>query len=316
MLKIQNLKKSFGNTEALKGISFEVQTGEVFGFVGQNGAGKTTTMKIVTGLLAADGGSVEFNGVDLLLNNKYMKKVIGFVPDYFGTYNNLKAIEYMEFFASMYGLHGREARGRCMRMMDMFKIADKADSYVDTLSRGMQQKLCMARALLHDPDLLILDEPTSGMDPQSRLEVKGLLKELGKTGKTVIISSHILPELSEMCDSIGVIEKGEILFRGSMDEIVSAVNVSNPLNLRVIDKIDEAIKMLREHPLTKSMAIDGKDIQLSFGGDADAEAQLLEKMIESGIRVISFGRKRDSLEAVFMRITNQEEGGRKNRVFG
>ena len=316
MLKIQNLKKSFGNTEALKGISFEVQTGEVFGFVGQNGAGKTTTMKIVTGLLAADGGSVEFNGVDLLLNNKYMKKVIGFVPDYFGTYNNLKAIEYMEFFASMYGLHGREARGRCMRMMAMFKIADKADSYVDTLSRGMQQKLCMARALLHDPDLLILDEPTSGMDPQSRLEVKGLLKELGKTGKTVIISSHILPELSEMCDSIGVIEKGEILFRGSMDEIVSAVNVSNPLNLRVIDKIDEAIKMLREHPLTKSMAIDGKDIQLSFGGDADAEAQLLEKMIESGIRVISFGRKRDSLEAVFMRITNQEEGGRKNRVLG
>ncbi len=314
MLKIQNLKKSFGNTEALKKISFEVQTGEVFGFVGQNGAGKTTTMKIMTGLLAADGGSVEFNGVDLLFNNRYMKKVVGFVPDYFGTYNNLKAIEYMEFFASMYGLHGREARGRCMRMMDMFKISDKADAYVDTLSRGMQQKLCMARALLHDPDLLVLDEPTSGMDPQSRLEVKTLLKELGRTGKTVIISSHILPELSEMCDSIGVIEKGEMLFQGSMDEIVSAVNVSNPLNLRVLDRIDEAIKMLREHPLTKSMTIDGKNIQLSFSGDTDEEAQLLEKMIANGIRVISFGRKRDSLEAVFMRITNQEEGGRKNRV--
>lgn len=314
MLRIQNLRKRFGNTEALKGINLEVQTGEVFGFVGQNGAGKTTTMKIMTGLLAADGGTVEFNGVDLLFNNKYMKTVIGFVPDYFGTYNNLKAIEYMEFFASMYGLSGREAHGRCMRMMDMFMISDKADVYVDNLSRGMKQKLCMARALLHDPDLLVLDEPTSGMDPQSRLEVKGLLKELGKTGKTIIISSHILPELSEMCDSIGVIERGEILYQGSMDEIVSAVNVSNPLNLRILDKVEEAVKMLREHPLTKSMMIDGKDIQLSFRGDANAEAQLLEQMVASGIKVLSFGRKRDSLETVFMRITNQEEGGRKKRV--
>ncbi|MBE5947443.1 MAG: ABC transporter ATP-binding protein [Lachnospiraceae bacterium] len=314
MLRIQNLRKRYGNTEVLKGINFEVQTGEVFGFVGQNGAGKTTTMKIMTGLLAADSGSVEFNGVDLLFNTKYMKKVIGFVPDYFGTYNNLKAIEYMEFFASMYGLHGKEARGRCMRMMDMFMIGDKAETYVDNLSRGMQQKLCMARALLHDPDLLVLDEPTSGMDPQSRLEVKNLLKELGKTGKTIIISSHILPELSEMCDTIGVIEKGEILFQGSMDEIVTAVNVSNPLTLRILDNLDTAVKMLREHPLTKSMAIDGKDIQLSFKGDANAEAELLEQMIANGIKVISFGRKRDNLETVFMRITSKEEGGRKNRV--
>lgn len=314
MLKVQNLRKRYGNTEVLKGISLEVQTGEVFGFVGQNGAGKTTTMKIMTGLLAADSGVIEFNGVDLLLNTKYMKKVIGFVPDYFGTYNNLKAIEYMEFFASMYGLHGKEAKGRCMRMLDMFMIGDKADVYVDNLSRGMQQKLCMARALLHDPDLLVLDEPTSGMDPQSRLEVKSLLKELGKTGKTIIISSHILPELAEMCDTIGVIDKGEILFQGSMDEIVTAVNVSNPLILRVLEKRDEAVKMLREHPLTKSMAIDGNDIQLSFQGDAGEEAKLLEQMIGSGIKVISFGRKRDNLEAVFMQITNQEEGGRKNRV--
>ena len=314
MLKIQNLRKRYGNKEILKGINLEVQTGEVFGFVGQNGAGKTTTMKIMTGLLPADGGIVEFNGVDLLINTKYIKNIIGFVPDYFGTYNNLKAIEYMEFFASMYGLHGKEARGRCMRMMDMFMIGDKADAYVENLSRGMQQKLCMARALLHDPDLLVLDEPTSGMDPQSRLEVKKLLKELGKTGKTIIISSHILPELSEMCDTIGVIEKGEILFQGSMDEIVTAVNVSNPLILRILERMEDAVKMLREHPLTKSMAIDGRDIQLSFQGDADEEAALLGQMVEMGIKVISFGRKRDNLEAVFMRITNQEEGGRKNRV--
>lgn len=314
MLKVQNLRKRYGNTEVLKGINLEVQTGEVFGFVGQNGAGKTTTMKIMTGLLAADDGVVEFDGVDLLLDTRYMKKVIGFVPDYFGSYNNLKAIEYMEFFASMYGLHGKEARGRCMRMMDMFMIGDKAEVYVDNLSRGMQQKLCMARALLHDPDLLILDEPTSGMDPQSRMEVKNLLKELGKTGKTIIISSHILPELSEMCDTIGVIDNGEILFQGSMDEIVTAVNVSNPLMLRVLENRDEAVKMLREHPLTKTMSIDGNDIQLSFQGGSNEEAELLEQMIEKGIKVVSFGRKRDNLEAVFMRITNQEEGGRKNRV--
>lgn len=314
MLKIQNLKKSFGNLEALKGINLEMQTGEVFGFVGQNGAGKTTTMKIMTGLLTADGGSIEFNGVDLLVNSRYMKKVIGYVPDYFGVYNNLRAIEYMEFFASMYGLYGKEGRGRCLRMMDMFNVSDKADVYVENLSRGMQQKLCMARALLHDPDLLVLDEPTSGMDPQSRLEVKGLLKELGKTGKTIIISSHILPELSEMCDTIGIIDKGQMLFQGSIDEIETAVNVSNPLILRILDNTEAAVKLLREHPLTQSMSIDGRDVRLSFQGNTEEEAALLEQMIDSGIKVISFGRKRDNLEAVFMRITNQEEGGKKNRV--
>ena len=314
MLKVSNLKKSFAGHEVLTGINFEIQTGEVFGFVGQNGAGKTTTMKIMTGLLAEDKGQVEFNGIDLLVNRKYMKKVIGYVPDYFGVYNNLKAIDYMEFFASMYGLYGKEAKGRCLRMMDMFNVADKADSYVDGLSRGMQQKLCIARALLHEPDLLILDEPTSGMDPQSRIEIKGLLKELGKTGKTIIISSHILPELSEMCDTIGIIDKGEMLFQGSMDEIVSAVNISNPLILRILSNREEAVKMLRAHPLTQSMTIDGQDIQLSFKGNAIEESKLLEEMIAQKIKVISFGRKRDNLEAVFMQITKQEEGGKKSRV--
>lgn len=307
MLRVQNLKKSYNNIKALKGINFEVQTGEIYGFVGQNGAGKTTTMRIMTGLLRADSGSVEFNGTDLLKNIKQMKKVTGYVPDYFGVYNNLKAIEYMEFFASMYGLYGKEARGRCMRMMDMFNVADKAEAYVDELSRGMQQKLCMARALLHDPDLLILDEPTSGMDPQSRIEIKELLKELGNTGKTIIISSHILPELSEMCDAIGIIDNGQMLFQGSMDDIISAVNVSNPLILRVLDKKDEAVRLLREHPLTQALSIDGYDIQITFMGNVDDEARLLEQMVSKGIKVTSFGRKRDNLEAVFMRITNQEE---------
>lgn len=314
MLKIQGLKKNYGDHEALKGINIDIQTGEVFGFVGQNGAGKTTTMKILAGLIPADGGIVEFNNKDLLFNTRYMKRVTGYVPDYFGAYSNLKAIEYMEFFASMYGLYGKEARGRCLRVMDMFMIADKSDVYVDNLSRGMQQKLCMARALLHDPDLLLLDEPTSGMDPQSRLEVKKLLKELGKTGKTIIISSHILPELSEMCDTIGIIDKGEILFQGSMDEILTAVNVSNPLVLRILENSEKGLELLREHPLTKSMAIDGRDVQLSFQGNAEEEAALLEHMIDNGVKVISFGRKRDNLETVFLQITNSEERGRKKRV--
>lgn len=314
MLKIQNLKKSYGHKEVLKGINIDVNTGDIFGFVGQNGAGKTTMMKIVVGLLTADVGKVKFNDVNLLENIGYMKRIVGYVPDYFGVYNNLKAIEYMEFFASMYGLYGKDAKRRCMHLMDILMIKDKAETYVDNLSRGMQQKLCMARALIHSPKLLILDEPTSGMDPQSRVEVKKLLKEIGKEGKTIMISSHILQELSEVCNIVGIIDKGEMLFQGSLDEIVTAVNVSNPLILRILENRDEGIRLLREHPLTKSMAIDGRDIQLSFQGDAEDEARLLEDMIDNGIKVISFGRKRDNLEAVFMRLTGQEEGGRRNYV--
>ncbi len=313
MLKVQNLKKKYGKFYALKGISFEIQTGHIFGFIGQNGAGKTTTMRIITGLLAADSGVVEFDGVDLLKNYKCIGDIVGYVPDYFGAYNRLRAIEYMEFFANMQGLYGKSVRQRCIGLMDKLGMADMANIYVDDLSRGMQQRLCMARALLHNPKLLVLDEPTSGMDPQSRLEFKKLLKELSADGKTIIISSHILPELSELCNSVGIIDKGEMLYQGSIDDIVATVNVSNPLGLRVLSNKNAAVNMLKNNELTQSMSIDGNNIQIAFMGNSEEEAELLSKLLEDGVRITYFGRKRDNLEDVFVRLTEQNDERGRNR---
>lgn len=315
MLKVQNLNKKYGKFHALKGISFDIPSGNIFGFIGQNGAGKTTTMRIITGLLAADSGVVEFEGVDFLKNYRRIGDMVGYVPDYFGVYNKLRAMEYMQFFANMQGLYGRKVKQRCIKLMDMLDIGQIANVYVDELSRGMQQRLCMARALLHDPKLLVLDEPTSGMDPQSRLEFKKLLKELSNEGKTIMISSHILPDLSEMCNSVGIIDKGEMLYQGSIDEIVATVNVSNPLGLRVIANKEKAIDILKSNEFARSLSIDGNDIQIAFMGNNEDEAELLESLLEAGVRVTSFGRKRDNLEDVFIRLTEEnEERGQRKRV--
>lgn len=315
MLKVQNLKKKYGKFHALKGISFEIPEGHIFGFIGQNGAGKTTTMRIITGLLMADSGVVEFDGVDFIKNYKHIGDVVGYVPDYFGVYNKLRAIEYMEFFANMQGLYGKSVKQRCIKLMDMLDIGHASNVYVDDLSRGMQQRLCMARALIHDPKLLVLDEPTSGMDPQSRLEFKKLLKELSADGKTIMISSHILPDLSELCNSVGIIDKGEMLYQGSMEDIAEAVNVSNPLGLRVIDNKDVAVNMLKSNELTQSISIDGNNIQVAFLGSNEDEAGLLEQLLKDGVKITSFGRKRDNLEDVFVRLTEQnDERGRKRYV--
>lgn len=315
MLKVENLKKKYGKFHALKGISFEIPKGHIFGFIGQNGAGKTTTMRIITGLLAADSGIVEFDGINFLKDYKRIGDIVGYVPDYFGSYNKLRAIEYMEFFARMQGIYGKDIKKRCMQLMDMLNIGHVANIYVDDLSRGMQQRLCMARILLHNPMLLILDEPTSGMDPQSRLEFKKLLKDLSSEGKTIMISSHILPDLSAVCNSVGIIDKGEMLYQGNIDEIESAVNISNPLGIRVIANKERAINILRENALTQSMSIDGNNIQTSFMGNNEEEANLLAQLLKSEVRVTSFGRKRDNLEDVFIRLTEQnDEGGRRKHV--
>lgn len=309
MLKIENLVKNYGKHRALSNLNLEVAKGELFGFVGPNGAGKTTTIKIITGLLKADGGHVYINGMDALRDSDKLKEKIGYVPDFFGVYDNLKAIEYMEFYASTYGLEGREVREGCYELMELVGLKGKGDTYVDELSRGMQQRLCLARAMIHQPDILVLDEPASGLDPRSRFEMKAILKELCSHGKTIIISSHILSEISEMCSSIGIIQKGEMVQQGSIEDIISAVNISNPILIRVWSGQREALELLRRHPLVKTLAIDGMEFQFTFAGDGEAEAELLEQMIAKGIKIMSFGRKRDNLESIFMQITkNSGEG--------
>ncbi|MCI9539718.1 MAG: ABC transporter ATP-binding protein [Lachnospiraceae bacterium] len=309
MLKIENLVKNYGKCRALNGLSMEVRKGELFGFIGPNGAGKTTTIKIMAGLLRADSGHVYLDGKDALKDADKLKQKIGYVPDNFGVYDNLKAIEYMEFYASTYGLVGKEVQKRCYELMEQVGLEGRGEVYVDELSRGMQQRLCLARAMIHKPDILILDEPASGLDPRSRFEMKMILKELCRKGATILISSHILSELAEMCSSIGIIKKGELLQQGSIEEIVSAVNISNPILLHVCDEQKKTLEFLKENPLVQTLAIDGKEFQFTFTGSVKEEAELLQQMIQQGIQVLSFGRKRDNLETIFMQLTKEREEG-------
>lgn len=305
MLEIKNLYKKYGNFHALDGLDMEVSEGELFGFVGPNGAGKTTTLRILAGLLRADGGSVYIRGVDALKKRGKIKEYIGYVPDFFGVYDNLKVREYMDFYAGTYGLDGLRARNRCMELLEMVGLSEKVDEYVDGLSRGMKQRLCVARALVHNPDILILDEPASGLDPRTRLQFKETLKELNTVGKTIIISSHILSEISEMCTDIGIIDKGKMVLRGTMVDIMAAVNSANPLEISIDGPIEKAKEILKRNSCVKTIAIEGQNFVVTFRGSIRQETELLRSLILAEVRVKSFSRMTGSLESLFMELTEQ-----------
>ena len=307
MLKIRGLHKIYGKYHALGGLDMTVEDGALYGFVGPNGAGKTTAIKIMTGLLRADEGTVHINGVDALENTNGMKAMIGYVPDFFGVYDNLMVWEYMEFFASCYHLDGLMARKRYTALLEQVGLEDKLEYYVDGLSRGMKQRLCLARALIHDPALLILDEPTSGLDPRTRFEFKEILEELREAGKTTLISSHVLSELSELCTDIGIIDQGRMVLEGKIEEILSRVNTSNPLIISVYSNRETALSILRSHPLVQTISVRDRDISVRFSGNAQEEAILLRQLTEGGVLVNGFTREKGSLESVFMQLTEHEE---------
>lgn len=307
MLKIQKLQKSYGNYHALDGLDMEIQEGALYGFVGPNGAGKTTTIKIMTGLLKPDGGSVEIDGIDAVREPYRLKEKIGYVPDHFGVYDNLKVSEYMEFFAACYGMEGLKSRKRASTLLAQVGLGDKEDFFVDGLSRGMKQRLCLARALIHDPSLLIMDEPTAGLDPRTRVEFRETVKELNEQGMTILISSHLLSDLSELCTDIGVIDAGRMLLTGSIDEIIDRIHTSKPVIITVQDRMDIAMKLLKEHPLVQTITVRDADIMVGFTGSARQESELLAGLVGAGVMVRGFVREPGSLEAIFMQITNHEE---------
>lgn len=305
MVKIEHLRKTYGKFVALEDMNLEIKQGELFGFVGPNGAGKTTTMKILSGLLSADSGFVRVDDVNVTAEPQRVREKIGYMPDFFGVYDNLKAIEYMEFFASIYGINGKAARKLCLEMMDLVNLADKENAYVDGLSRGMKQRLCLARCLLHSPKLLILDEPASGLDPRARFEMKEILRNLSDMGKTILISSHILPELAEMCTSVGIVEKGKMVVTGTVDEIMSQFNNSNPLVMQFVQGQEETIRFLKENPSIENISIKGEKLYAGFRGTKQEEAELLKAMIEHGALLSSYGREEGNLESLFMQITEK-----------
>lgn len=308
MLEIENLYKYYGSFAALDGLNLSIKKGELFGFVGPNGAGKTTTMRIISGLLRADKGSVHIGELDALKDIRHLKDKIGYMPDFFGVYDNLKVIEYMEFYASIYGITGKSAHSLCLELLDLVNLSDKTNLYVDDLSRGMKQRLCLARSLIHNPELLILDEPASGLDPRARFEMKEILKNLIDMDKTIIISSHILPELAEMCTSIGVIQSGQMVLCGAVDEILSMMSSANPLVITMVAQVEQAITFLKEQPLVETLSYKDNTIRVDFKGDTCEEAALLQSLVAQNLPVCAFGREEGSLESLFMQIT-QNGGG-------
>lgn len=284
----------------------DIGDGALYGFVGPNGAGKTTTIKIMTGLLEADEGQVLIDGVNVTGGLSQLKLKIGYVPDFFGVYDNLKVSEYMEFFASCYGINGLKARTRYMTLLEQVGLEDKVNFYVDGLSRGMKQRLCLARALIHDPSLLVMDEPTSGLDPRTRFEFKEILKELREQGKTILISSHVLSELSELCTDIGIIDQGKMVLSGSMEAILRRVNTSNPLIISILGSKEKALTILKSQPCVQTISVKEGNIMVQFVGDEEDEAVLLQQLVDAEVMVHGFIREPGSLESLFMQITDHD----------
>lgn len=307
MLAIKNLNKRYGRFQAVADLNLEVQEGEIFGFVGPNGAGKTTTMKIMCGLLRATSGEITLDGVDVIKQGKKIKEKIGYMPDFFGVYDDLKVSEYLEFYASIYNIKGQARKEITDDLLELVDLSHKREAYVDSLSRGMKQRLCLARSLVHNPRLLVLDEPASGMDPRARVEMKEILKNLKGMGKTIIISSHILPELAELCTSIGIIDKGRIVISGSVADIMQQVYSKKVIKLKVRDKTDDAVMILKEYPFIDKL-ISGEDtIQAGFEGGDEEMSRVLAALVSRGIPVVSFAQLDGNLEDVFMKVTKGDE---------
>lgn len=303
MIEIRGLSKSFGSFQALQGIDLTISKGTVFGFVGPNGAGKSTTMSILATLTAPSSGYAKVDGYDVTEHPHEVRKRIGYMPDFFGVYDQFKTVEYLHFYGASYGIPKAEREQLIPQLLELVNLSDKKEAYVDTLSRGMKQRLCLARCLVHDPELLILDEPASGLDPRARIEMREILKELKTMGKTIIISSHILPELAEMVDEIGVIENGAIIAVGNVSEIQNRLRVKRFLHLRLLDREDEADAFLRDRPWVNRLLRDERGFQIHFGGQDEEQAELLRELIAAGFRIVSFSEAQTNLEDVFLEIT-------------
>lgn len=303
MIEIRDLSKRYGAFEALKGISLDIDQGSVFGFVGPNGAGKSTTMSILATLALPTSGTAKVGGFEVTEHPKEVRKRIGYMPDFFGVYDQLKATEYLHFYGASYGIPRSDREKLIPQLLELVNLSDKADTYVDSLSRGMKQRLCLARCLVHDPDVLILDEPASGLDPRARIEMREILKELKLMGKTIIISSHILPELAEMVDEIGVIEHGEMVAQGKVADIQNSLRVKKVIHIRTLEQEGVLAEKLRDEPFVTSVLTDNTGVHVHFSGDDAQQSELLRRVISWGIPVVSFQEAQSNLEDVFLEIT-------------
>lgn len=307
IIETRGLTKRYGKLTALQNLDLTVEEGAVFGFVGPNGAGKTTTMRILATLLRPTEGEAWVAGHSVLKERRAVRRAIGYMPDFFGVYGDMKVWEYLDFFAACYEIPV-ETRSRLVAdLLELVDLAHRRDDYVDALSRGMKQRLCLARALAHDPQILILDEPASGLDPRARVEIRELLRELQAMGKTIFVSSHILSEIAEVCTHIGIIEAGELVATGTLAEMRRRIQVQRVVRVGLTKNVDEARDWLESRSdVVQVEPVVGNsedDLEITFSGDDEALARLLSHMVSAGFPVVAFREESGDLEDVFMRLT-------------
>ena len=303
VIELRRLHRYFGATRAVYAVSFDVARGEVFGYIGPNGAGKTTSMRILATLDLPTYGDALVDGFSVVNDPDRVRRRLGFMPDYFGTYANVNCYEYLDFFARAYGLVGRQRHRAVRHTMHFTNLDGLAEKPIRGLSKGMKQRLCLGRSMIHDPSVLVLDEPAAGLDPRARIELREMIRTLAADGKTVLVSSHILTELAEMCDRVGIIEQGRLLAIGTVEEIQRRHAPHTEIRVRVAGDAARLQQWLAQHGEVDQIHADGDEIRFSYPGGREQQADLLREMIQAGFGIWEFAGRQKTLEDVFMHVT-------------
>jgi ABC-2 type transport system ATP-binding protein len=288
---------------AVSNLNLKIEAGEMFGFIGPNGAGKSTTIRFLATLLRATGGEGIVNGHSVTRDPIAVRKSVGYMPDNFGVYDGMKVWEFLDFFSVAYQIPRAKRKAIIGDVLELLDLTHKRDDFVNGLSRGMKQRLCLAKTLVHDPPVLILDEPASGLDPRARLEVKALLKELRQMGKTILISSHILTELADCCTSIGIIERGQLLLHGPISTVYRQIQRNRHLEIRVTGSLDAAVSLIRSEPKVRNVHVDTRSCMVELEGEEADVQRLLRQLVAADCGLVSFAEKEPTLEDVFMMVT-------------
>lgn len=305
MIKTSQLTKKYDDMYAIRDIDLDLGQGDLFGFIGPNGAGKTTTMRIIATLLTPTYGEAYVCGYSIYTHPKEIRRLVGYMPDFFGVYDDMTVIEYLDFFAAAYRIAPQARRKRCDEMLEVVDLEFKRDAYANTLSRGQTQRLGLARVLLHDPAVLLLDEPLSGLDPRARIEMRALMRRLGSMGKTVIVSSHILPELADVCNKVGIIDSGKMIASNDVASMIRQVrpNMAILIETATEKQLEQAAKLIGSHELVQSVDIVAQTLKATLKADAGDYSSLATLLISNGIAIKRFAEEEINLESAFMAFT-------------
>ncbi len=309
MIRIEHLSKQYGRKFAVKDLNLHIEKGTTFGLIGSNGAGKSTTMKILATLIRPSSGRAWVGGYDVTKSGRKVREIVGYMPDFFGVYDQLTSIEYLDFYAACYGFDYATRRQVAMQLLELVDLTDQSNQPVDHLSRGMKQRLGLARALVHDPAFLILDEPASGLDPRSRMEFRKILKVLRSMGKTILISSHMLSELEEICDAIGVMEQGELIACEQVDALKHVRRSERIYEIYVRDKVEETVQLLQALQEVESVTVEERKLFVQTKMGEQSQDQLLSMLVEHQIPVLQFQERSINMEDLYLQVTNRSQGG-------